>query len=302
MAQRSISSFKTTKDSRYADNTSGGVSAEDSRNMFEDTADSFLNITDHLLDEDDMASNSATKVASQQSIKAYVDSVSSGNPDLSTRLVTDFLDGISSSYSNSAGYLVAQSNGVFSTTTSDTETSLNAAGVAHLGFSSSASAFTALIHGTSSFILGTFQVYRRARLRLGALSDGSNHYTATMGVMRNANTTMPATEGVFFRYSHDVNSGKWQAVCVSDSTETATDTGITADTSYHIFEITVNQAGGSVSFEIDGAVVATVTTNIPTESAEQVSSAYQIWRTAGSITGGLRIDWDETILSRTTAR
>ena len=41
--------------------------------MFEDTADSFLNISDHLIDEDDMASDSATKVPSQQSVKAYVD-------------------------------------------------------------------------------------------------------------------------------------------------------------------------------------------------------------------------------------
>lgn len=78
MAQRTVSAFKATKDSRYADNSAGAVSAADSRDMFEDTADSFLNITDHLLDEDDMASDSATKVASQQSIKAYVDSVSSG--------------------------------------------------------------------------------------------------------------------------------------------------------------------------------------------------------------------------------
>ena len=73
MAQRSVSNFKTTKNSRYAANTSGLITAANSQDMFEDTADSFLNITDHLLDEDDMASNSATKVPSQQSVKAYVD-------------------------------------------------------------------------------------------------------------------------------------------------------------------------------------------------------------------------------------
>ena len=73
MAQRTASAFKTTKNSRYADNTSGSVTAANSRDMFEDTADSFLNISDHLIDEDDMASDSATKVPSQQSVKAYVD-------------------------------------------------------------------------------------------------------------------------------------------------------------------------------------------------------------------------------------
>lgn len=46
MAQRNTSSFKSTKNSRYADNTAGDVSAEDSRDMFEDVADSFLNTSD----------------------------------------------------------------------------------------------------------------------------------------------------------------------------------------------------------------------------------------------------------------
>ena len=73
MAARSRAAFKATKDSRYADNTSGAISEQDGRDMFEDVADSFLNITDDLLDEDDMASDSATKVPSQQSVKAYVD-------------------------------------------------------------------------------------------------------------------------------------------------------------------------------------------------------------------------------------
>ncbi len=78
MAQRDITTFKSTKNSRFADNSSGSISEGDSRDMFEDTADSFLNITDHLLDEDDMASNSASKVPSQQSVKTYVDAATGG--------------------------------------------------------------------------------------------------------------------------------------------------------------------------------------------------------------------------------
>lgn len=44
MAQRSKASFKTTKNSRYADNTSGLVTATNSRDMFEDAADSFISL------------------------------------------------------------------------------------------------------------------------------------------------------------------------------------------------------------------------------------------------------------------
>lgn len=46
MAQRSVTSFKSTKNSRYTDNTTGLVTALNSRDMFEDSADSFLNKTD----------------------------------------------------------------------------------------------------------------------------------------------------------------------------------------------------------------------------------------------------------------
>lgn len=91
MAQRDITTFKSTKNSRFSDNSSGSISEGDSRDMFEDTADSFLNITDHLIDEDDMASDSATKVPSQQSVKAYVnirDVVTASGTDTYTATIT----------------------------------------------------------------------------------------------------------------------------------------------------------------------------------------------------------------------
>lgn len=47
MAQRTIAAFKSTKNSRYADNTSGAVTAANSRDMFEDVADSALFIEDN---------------------------------------------------------------------------------------------------------------------------------------------------------------------------------------------------------------------------------------------------------------
>lgn len=78
MAQRTVTAFKSTKNSRFADNTTGGISEQDSRDMYEDVADSFLNIPDHFIDEDSFASDSPTKVPSQQSVKAYVDAQTGG--------------------------------------------------------------------------------------------------------------------------------------------------------------------------------------------------------------------------------
>lgn len=74
MAQRSVSSFKTTKDSRFADNSTGQIEEVDHRDTFEDVADSFLNKTDHLIDDDTFATATSSNVASAESTKAYVDS------------------------------------------------------------------------------------------------------------------------------------------------------------------------------------------------------------------------------------
>lgn len=60
----------------FKDNTSNDIEAVDVRALVTDTGDSFINRTDDVVDEDDMASNSAAKVPTQQSVKAYADSVS----------------------------------------------------------------------------------------------------------------------------------------------------------------------------------------------------------------------------------
>lgn len=63
---------------RYKSGQVDGIGSDDHRAMITDLADSVLFIEDHLLDEDDMSSNSATQVPSQQSVKAYVDGKISG--------------------------------------------------------------------------------------------------------------------------------------------------------------------------------------------------------------------------------
>lgn len=78
MAVRDTATFKATKNARFAANTSGDISSADGGDTFEDVADSFLNKTDDLQDDDTFASSSAAKVASSESIKAYVDAQTSG--------------------------------------------------------------------------------------------------------------------------------------------------------------------------------------------------------------------------------
>jgi hypothetical protein len=63
-------------------------------------------------------------------------------------------------------------------------------------------------------------------------------------------------------YDQGASGGNFKYRCKSGGTETVVDSGLAADTSYHTFKIDVT-ATASVTFTIDGANSATVTTNVP---------------------------------------
>lgn len=58
-------------------------------------------------------------------------------------------------------------------------------------------------------------------------------------------------------------TGNWFAQIHNGTTPSSTDTGIVSDQLYHTFEIRSNPSAPNIEFLIDGAVVATFTTNLP---------------------------------------
>lgn len=65
--------FNSSSTGLFKTNTTKDIGSDDMRTMIEDLTDSFLNKSDEMLDEDDMSSNSAAAVPTQQSVKTYVD-------------------------------------------------------------------------------------------------------------------------------------------------------------------------------------------------------------------------------------
>lgn len=63
-------------------------------------------------------------------------------------------------------------------------------------------------------------------------------------------------------YDQAGTPGNFKYRCKSGGTETVVDSGLAADTGYHTFKIEVT-ATASVTFTIDGASSATLTTNVP---------------------------------------
>jgi hypothetical protein len=139
-----------------------------------------------------------------------------------------------------------------------------------------------------------------ARVALSAASDGTDTYTVRIGFLDSQ--TANSTDGAYFRYTHGTNSGKWEAVTVSNGVETAEDTGIAGagDTSFHHFEITAT--GTQIDFKIDGSLTNDITTNIINDASRLTSHGVHIRKSAGTTARILYTDYLDLIMTRSTAR
>jgi hypothetical protein len=268
MAQRDKAGFKSTKDSRFADNTTGQIGADDMRNMFEDAADSFLFVTDEAID-------------------TYM------------RYTDDFLANLTGPW----GFVNINSGSAFYGNFGVDNTE-KATGVAHCttstGATSGAGVITASALSALTFGFG-FTYELSFRIALSDLSDGSETYTARIGFLDNSSGA--PTDGAFFRYTHGTNSGKWEAVTISNSVETAEDTTIAAvAATYVTFKIVANSDATQVDFYINGVKTNDITTNIINSSSRVTGHGTHIIKSVGTTARLMYIDYIDLIVSRTTAR
>jgi len=179
------------------------------------------------------------------------------------------------------GWLSDSSSGAFSGPASDV---LGRTGIARASTSTSSAGAAGFRAGLGDWAFGIGRMSFRVELRLNALSDGTETFTARVGFCEGFINTAPV-DGGYLVYTHSVNSGRWQCVTVSNSSENATDSGVTADaTSYHCYEVEVNAAATSVRFWIDGVLVGTHTTlaNIPSGLARATEPSTRIIKSAGT--------------------
>lgn len=140
-------------------------------------------------------------------------------------------------------------------------------------------AFASISFTTLQFSLGRARF--ATRVRVAQLSDATNTWTFRAGFIDSV--TAESTDGAFFRYTHSVAGGAFQAVTRSNNAETATATGTTVATgTTYVLEVDVNAAGTSVEFRINGAVVATHTTNIPVAVGRETGFGVYCQRSVGT--------------------
>lgn len=175
---------------------------------------------------------------------------------------------------------------------------VNHPGIASMTTGTDTTGYASLISRSSSAIVLGGGVWNfRAIFYVPVLSDGTDTYTLRVGLGDSSAGADPV-DGVQLRYSHGVNSGKFQAVTRSNSTETATDTGVTvtADVWYRL-DIIVNADASSVAFYLreddtgDSTLVATNTTNIPTGTGRETGVQVSVIKSAGTTARLVHVDY-----------
>ena len=142
--------------------------------------------------------------------------------------------------------------------------------------------------GSGSFALGGGAITVNFIVKLATLSNGTNTYSSSFGMGDTGQPIAVQVNGLGFQYRSNVNSGNWQLITSKASARTTTSTSTAADTNWHNFQISINAAGTSAQFFIDGVSQGTIATNMPTAAIAPMICLNQ---TAGTIaTNSMLVD------------
>ena len=137
--------------------------------------------------------------------------------------------------------------------------------------------------------------------KLPVLSNGTDTYLVTLGLIDVSSNLTTISDGVYFTYSDSGSSPDWVANCTKASSTTSTTSNLAADTSWHRYRIDINAAGSSVAFYVDDVAlnISPLTTNIPTL---QIAPVLIIQKSAGTTSRSLAIDYFSFYQNLTTSR
>jgi hypothetical protein len=159
----------------------------------------------------------------------------------------------------------------------------------------------ALATSVNALRLGQGRCLFEARVRIPNLSNATDSFTVRIGYLDSVSGE--ATDGAFFRYTHSVNSGNWQAVCRDNNNETTANFSVGPVTSdWQKLAINVYPDGSRVDFTIAGTGTEAIATNIPTTSGRQTGLGYSIIKSAGTTARTILLDYLWHTFNLATAR
>lgn len=204
-----------------------------------------------------------------------------------SELFTDFLGTTGGLYSGSGS-----GAGAGVSFTNSTNVDANHPGVITVACGTSGAGTARVQLYEKSVVLGGSLLWWETLINISALSDGTNTYTTYLGLHDNISGTNP-NNGIFFRYTHSVNSGNWQGVARAASSETVLNTSTAvAATTWIRLAIACDAAASLITFYINGSSVGTVNATIPTLP---IGSQITITSTAGTVSRIVYVDYIQLV-------
>lgn len=135
----------------------------------------------------------------------------------------------------------------------------------------------------------------KIRVRLPALSTVTERFT-WLGGFSNAITGAASAQQVQFRYIDTENGGNWTCLSRQNNVETAVNSGVAvAANTWYLLEVRLNTT--EAKFYIDGVLVATITTNLPTSGGSQYFGwLFGIAKSIGTTTRTAQYDYYHAII------
>lgn len=192
------------------------------------------------------------------------------------------------------GWLTTVSGGAASAGTGESD----APGIQVLSTSTSGTGLAQMSKNAAGVLFGGGIFVFESRIRLSDLSDVSETYTIRVGFADNVSPT----DGVYFEYSHGVNSGQWRGVAMNNSTPTNVDSAVAVTTDWTRLKVVVAADGSSAEFFVNGASVGTAGSNIPTGAGRQTGPRFAIQKSAGTTARTLSIDYAKIGFKPTSVR
>jgi hypothetical protein len=194
-------------------------------------------------------------------------------------------------------------DGNVSSTLTPPNSDLNKQGWANVNSTNNASGYGNIYignSGTAILSIGGGAWTYEALIYIPNLSTSSERFSALSGFSNGVSNGNNATNTIAFLYDEGGiaftgaagASANWKTVTTSGGTRTITDSAIAVITSDYVkLKIIVNTGGTSVSFYINGTLVATHTTNIPTGTSNRMNIRNYIQKSIGITQRQLVLDY-----------
>jgi hypothetical protein len=232
-------------------------------------------------DASDVPYDNATSGLTASDVQAAIDEIAAVSaPTVDPTTILPWGDHFETAFaavtaSGLAGNSYVSISGAGATAVKDASALSNARGVISLQTGTTSSGAAVAVAGANAVspstgfshdVVGAYKF--KAKAYPTTLSVSAQRFWAAVGVSNVPLSALPDSTGASrawhcFRYKDDVNSGNWVAQSSWNGASETTNTSVAAiNTDFQEFEIRVNAANNSVTFYINGALVATHTTNL----------------------------------------